>query len=277
MNDENNIPVDGGEADFEDTSGQDQINGEAVSEETPSYLFGDVTSDEATERFGYLRELPDHLRGLESRVGDAVSPVFDQLTALQEKIGSQPVFEPKMERFAAALKEYDPKFAEAALPALLEDLKEAMSVTPLGPEALSPHIQPMLQQAQQTILDQVVPTMLDSLPFDPDAIVNRDPANSDSVLEPSTDLQKDFSKWWEQADAPTRKALGTIGIPYVQALQRFSRWRTEQIRMKGKAAGEASARLSGATQKSTGGRRNTSSNQLETEADGFNSIFAKRS
>jgi len=260
-----------------DLGGASESGEEAGSEgiETPEYLFGDVTSDEATDRFGYLRELPDQLRGLESRVSDTMSPIMEQLQSVSEKFGSQPVFEPQLERFAKALGEYDPKLAESVMPALIEDLKSSMSITPLGPEALSPHITPMLEQQHQMVMDQVIPTLVDMLPFDANGIVNRDPNSPDSVLDPTTDLQKDFSKWWEQADVPTRKALGTIGIPYVQALQKFGKWRAGQIRKKGEAAGEASARLSGAAQKNSGSRRENPSRGLETEADGFNSVFKK--
>ncbi len=248
--------------------------GEGAADE---YLFGDITADEASEQFGYLRELPSHLRGLESRVTDTVSPVLEQLAGLQERIGTQPVFEPKLERFAAALEDYDPKLAKTLLPALIEDLQGSMSVTPLGPEMLEPHITPMLQQAQQSILDQVVPSLLNALPFDANALVNRDPQNPDVVLAPQTELQKEFAQWWDQSDAPTRKALGTLGIPYTQALQRFGKWKAEQTRKKGEAAGNASARLTKAAQTSTGNRQNDVTQKLETEADGFNSIFSKRS
>lgn len=245
--------------------------------EAPAYLFGDVTPDEASQRFGYLRELPEQLRGLESRVRESVDPVTAQLTALQEQMGTQPVFDPKFEKVQAALHDYDPKLAEALLPALLEDLKGSMSITPLSPDILAPHINPMMQAQQQQMVEQVIPSLLDSLPFDANGVVNRDPQNPDSVLPAKTALQKDFETWWEQADVPTREDLGTIGIPYVQALHRFGKWRADHLRGKGKAAGEASARLSGAEQTSTGGgSRPTTSRQLRTEADGFNSVFKKR-
>jgi len=258
----------------DESGGSDDV-GEVES--TPDYLFGDVTSDEATERFGYLRELPDSLRGLESRVTDTVNPLFEQMQALGEKVGSQPVFDPKLERFAAALKEYDPKLADSVLPALIEDLKSSLSITPLGPESLGPHVNPMLEQTQQRMMDQMLPALIDMLPFDANGIVNRDPQNPDSAMAPQTELQKDFAKWWEQSDVPTRKALGSIGVPYVQALQQFGKWRAELMRKKGQAAGNASARLSGAAQSNGAGRRETSSPELRTEEDGFKAYFGKRS
>ena len=247
------------------------------AEETPSYLFGDVTADEASERFSYLRELPDHLRGLESRMTESVNPVMETLKGVQERLGSQPVFDPKLEKVKQVLSDYDPKLAETLLPALMEDLKGSMTTTPLGPEALEPHVSPMLDQMRSAMIQEMVPTLLESLPFDANGIVNRDPTNNDNVLAPQTDLQKDFATWWEQSDAPTRRALSNIGMPYVQALQKFGKWRAERLRGKGKAAGDASARLSSAARASAGGGRQESSRQLRTEEDGFNSVFAKRS
>lgn len=258
-----------------DLGGGPAIEGEGEAPQEPSYLFGDVTADEAADRFGYLRELPDQLRGLEGRVSDTVTPVMEQLQSFGEKLGSQPAFEPKLERTIAALREYDPKLADLIEPVLAEELKGSMSITPLGPETLEPHISPMLQQAQQAVVDQMMPALLDSLSFDADAIVNRDPANPDSVLAPETELQKDFAKWWEQADAPTRKALGTLGVPYVGALQRFGKWRAELLRKKGQEAGAASTRLSRATQGNSGGRREPASSGLKSESDGFNAIFSE--
>lgn len=244
--------------------------------EEQSYLFGDVTSDEAAERFSYLRELPDQLRGLESRVNGAVSPAMEMLQGLQEKIGSQPAFDSKLERVQKVLSEYDPKLAESLMPALLEDLQGAIHSTPIGSEMLEPHISPMLQQTQNQILEQVVPTLLDSLPYDANAIVNRDPQDSNKVLPPTTDLQKDFEKWWEQSDAPTRDALSTVGLPYVQALQKFGKWRAERLRGKGEAAGAASARLTGAAQRTTGGARGSSTRKLVTEEDGYKAYLESR-
>lgn len=257
---------------------EDNVAGEAPADESASeYLFGDVTSEEAVDQFGYIRDLPEHLRGLESRVSDTINPVMEQLTALQEKMGSQPAFDPKLEKFGNALRDYDPKLAEAVLPALIEDLKSSLAMTPLGPEMLAPHVGPMLEQTQQRVIDQLLPSMLDSLVFDANGIVNRDPQNPDSVLAPQTELQKDFAKWWEHTDAPTRKALGSLGVPYYQALQKFGKWRAGHMRSKGEAAGAASARLSGAAQDSRGGQREAASRKLETEADGFNSVFKSRS
>ncbi len=250
-------------------SGEQDSSQETSQEPTPEYLFADVTSAEASEQFGYLRDLPEQLRGLESRVTDSMSPVMEQLTAVQKQFGTQPVFDPKLEKVQAILEDYDPKLAAGLMPALLEDLKGAMTTTPISSDMLNPHISPMLQQLQQSMTDEMLPSFLDMLPFDADAVVNRDNAN-----EPQTDLQKDFSKWWAHADAPTRSALGKLGFPYVQAMQRFGKWRADQIRKKGKAAGDASVRLSQASQQNTGGQRETLSSKLATEADGFNSVFS---
>lgn len=257
-----------------DGEGGDLPSGEASGEETPSYLFGDVTADEAAERWSYIRELPDNLRGFESRVNESVTPVMERLEAIQTKLGSQPVFEPKLDALQKALSDYDPKLAELLVPALAESLKGSMSVTPLGAESLSPHITPMMQQHQQQLVEQMLPVLFDSLPFDPNAIVERNEAGE--VQSPKTELQKDFSTWWDQADGPTRKALGTLGLPYVQALQKFGKWRAERLRGKGQAVGEASARLGGAAQPKSGGQRQEPSSSLSSEMDGYKYYLSKK-
>ena len=259
----------------EDLGGAPTPDGNGESEE-PSYLFGDVTADEAAEQFGWLRSLPSQLREMEERTSGAVSPVMEQLKSLSEQIGSQPAFNPTLEKFSAALKEYDPDKADGLIAALKEDLSGSFNSTPLSAEVLQPLISPMLQQQQEAMVNQFLPSLIDLLPFDANSIVNRDPANPDNVLEPKTDLQKDFAKWWEQADAPTRKALGTLGLPYFGALQKFGKWRAELIRKKGEAAGEASARLGNAAQKPAGSRRAPTSGGLRTEADGFAAIFSEK-
>lgn len=257
-----------------DGEGNDLPGGEASEDETPSYLFGDVTADEATERWNYVRELPNHLRGLESRVGEAVNPVMEQLRAVQERLGTQPAFEPKLDAVQKVLQDYDPKLAEALVPALTEALTGSFSTTPLGPEALEPHVSPMLGKMRESMVEEMLPVLFDSLPFDANAIVERDPQGN--VAPPKTELQKEFATWWEQADAPTRNALGTLGLPYVQALQKFGKWRADRIRIKGDAAGAASARLSGAAQSRVAGQRQESSgSELRTEEDGYRDYFKK--
>jgi len=270
--------VDGEGNDLGGAPSPDTDFGGEGGESTPEYLFGDVTADEAADRFGFLRELPDQLRGLESRVSEPVGSVMEQLKSLSEKVGSQPVFEPKLEKFAAAMKEYDGNspHIQAAIEGLMEDLKGSMTSTPLNEEVLGPLIQPMIEQAEQKVTNKMLPLMLDMLPFDANAIVNRDPANPDNVLEAETDLQKSFHKWYGQLDAPTRNALSTYGVPYAQALQKFGKWNAEQIRKKGGAAGAASARLKGAAQKPGGATREpNNSGELRTEADGFNAYFKR--
>ena len=81
--------------------------------------------------------------------------------SVQEKIGSQPAFDPKLENTLKALEaldEYDSgalsKLVRPVFDALRDDLKNSLSTTPLGPEALQPHVQPMLQEQRQHKVDQ---------------------------------------------------------------------------------------------------------------------------
>ena len=249
--------------------------GEPVEPDVVEPFIGDYTADDVLGQLSYVKELPEHLRSLESRVGAMVNPAMETMKGLQEKLGSQPGFDPKLEKVRQVLQEYDPALAEKLLPALTEDLKGSLSYTPLGPELLEPHISPMLQQQQAQISAQVVPALLDSLPFDADAVVNRDPANENNILEPSTDLQKDFEKWWQQADAATQQALSTYDVGYARAMHRFAKWRADRLKGKGEAAGATSARLSGSRPVRSGSQQQSAARKLETEDDGFNSVFAE--
>lgn len=222
--------------------------------ESPEYAFGDFTSDEVAERLGYVRNLPEHLRGIESRVEGQVNPVMEQLKGIQEKLGSQNAFDPKLETVQKVLAEYDPALAEKLLPALIEDLKGSMQTTPLGPDALQPFVNPMLEERQTAMMQEIVPAMLDSLPFDADAVVKRDPSTGE-IQAPETELQKQFYKWWEQADAPTHKALENPNMGFVRAMNQFGKWRAEQLGKEGETAGAASDRLAAGTQVRSGGKQ----------------------
>jgi len=236
-------------------------------ESTPEYAFGDFTSDEVAERLGYVRSLPEHLRGMESRVESQVTPVMEQLRGIQEKLGSQNAFDPKLETVQKVLAEYDPALAEKLLPALAEDLKNSMQTTPLGPEALQPFVDPMMEERQSALMQQIVPAMLESLPFDSDAVVKRDPSTGE-ILPPETELQKQFYKWWEQADAPTHKALENPDIGFVRAMSKFGKWRAEQLGKEGETAGAASDRLAAGTQIRSGGKQHQ--RPAKTLEDEFN-------
>lgn len=247
---------------------------EGDGEEAPDYFVGELTADQVIEQLQAAGQLPEHLRGLESRVEAQVSPVMERMTALQEQLGTQQKFEPKLDKVRAVLEGYDAELAKTLLPALMEDLGSSMSSQPLGPDALTPHVNPMIEQALQAQMAQVVPALLDNLPFDAEGVVNRDPADASKILEPSTELQKEFKAWWDQADAPTRQALSNYDTNYARALHKFGKWRAERTKGKGEAVGAASARLSSSRPVRSGGTRQQPQPRLESESDGFNSVFS---
>lgn len=262
---------------FDSDAGADSLSGEEGSAETPDYFIGELTQDQVLERLNSSADFPESMRGLESRVTAQVNPIMERLGALQEQLGTQQKFEPNLDRIKAVLSEYDPALAEKFLPALMEDLAGSMSSAPFDVEALAPHINPMLQQMQHDQMAMMVPALLDKLPFDAEAVVNRDPADGSKILEPSTDLQKEFKTWWDHLDAPTRAALGNYDIGYARAMHTFGKWRAGRLKGKGEAAGDASTRLSASRQIRTGGRRQQPQSRLETESDGFQSVFKETS
>ena len=246
----------------------------AVPEQTPEYMVGEYTADDVVNQLNYTKELPNQLRGFESRISALVTPLLENMQEIQNNFAKEPGFNPKLEKLAEALKGYDENLANALLPALQEDLTNSFNYTPLDNQTLETMIGPILQQQRQNEMLNLVPALLANLSFDPETVVNRDAENN--VLDPATDLQKDFQTWWEQQDASTQQALSTYDIGYARAMHRFANWRAERLKGKGEAAGAASARLKGAAQKPTSGARQQTSRQLTTEEDGYRAYLASK-
>jgi hypothetical protein len=239
----------------------------------PSYFVGDLDEDTVVNRLKYAGELPDRLSALESRMGQQVSPLSQRLDELQRAMGTQAAFDPKFDKISAVLREYDPALAEKFLPALIEDLKGSLRINALDQSALEPFINPMLEAASGRQAQAATTAMLDIVGIHPQELVAKD--QQGNVLDPQTELQKDFYSWWGLQDAATQAALKSYDMGLVQSLNRFKQWRAERIKEKGGAAGVLSSRLATGRQVSSG-QRQARPGELKTEEDGFNSVFQKR-
>jgi hypothetical protein len=250
--------------------------GEGGESEASSPFLGDLSEQDVLERLGLVNDLPGQVRGVEERLTGALTPLQQQLQELQAARAQQPAFSPKLDAVNAVLKEYDPTLAEKLGPALAQALQDSFSYSPLDGDALRPHIEPMLGELRSQFETEHAITVLDSLGFDPDSVVNREDVN-----QPATDLQKDFLKWYGALDVPTRRALapgegedkGPISpLAYARAMQKFAKWRGKQIQDKGEEAGNAARRLAGASSISSQSRSEPRRGP-RTEADGFYSVF----
>lgn len=253
--------------------GQVGEGGEGEALTTPEYFVGNYTADDVSSYLGQVKELPGRLRELESGYRGAVEPLQKRLEEMQAKFGSQPVFDPKLERTLKALAEYDPKLAELIGPSLIEDLKGSMSVSPLDRGALEPHIGPMLKELYGHVSNEMANTVLRTLPFNVNELVNRD-ANGAGIA-PATDLQKAFQAYWDQAPLRVQEALTTPGMGFAQAVFDFHKWNSERVKGQGAAAGASSARLAGGRQVGNGLRAvpppKDESNAFD---DGFQAVMA---
>lgn len=231
------------------SEGTEQIDAPEAPK-TPEYFVGEYTQDDVSSYLGQVKELPSRLRELESGFRGAVSPLEAKLTEMQSKFGTQPVFEPKFEKTLAKLTEYDPRLGELLKDALAEDMRSSFAINPLDRTALEPHVGPMLQELQSQLSNELANTVLRTLPFDVNGVVNRDEFGK--ALPPTTDLQKGFQQYWDQAPLRVQEALTTPGLGFAQAMTEFSKWYAARTKGQGAAAGEASARLASGRQPGKG-------------------------
>jgi hypothetical protein len=242
-------------------------------QETPDYFVGDYTADDVAGYLGQMKEMPGRLRELETGFRGQVGPLQQRLEELQSKFATQPVFEPKLERTMKALADYDPRLAEVLKDSLVEDLRGSMSVSPMDRTALEPHITPMLQEMYQGLSTEVANSIIQTLPFDVNGLVNRDPQGN--AIAPTTDLQKAFQMYWDQAPLRTQEALTTPGLGFAQALIQFHKWNSERIKGQGAAAGDASSRLASGRQPGRTLRAVPAAPREEAAFDdGFNAVMA---
>lgn len=224
-----------------------------VVDEIPAPFIGDLDEASVLERLRTAGELPDRLSAMEGRVNEQVGPLLSRLEEIQKGLGQRVAFEPKFEKLAQALDGYDPKLKELLLPALMDDLKGSLNINQLDGSALEPHVSPMMQQALQQREEALTETLLGMLPFGLDDVVARD--EQGKVLDPKTDIQRDFKAWWELQDGRTRESLKGYNVGLFGALQRFSKWREKRMQEKGEQAGAKVTRLAAGQQPSAAGRR----------------------
>lgn len=242
------------------------IEGEAPPEPTP--FLRDIDEDSAYEALRAARNTPDLLRALESRVTEQLPPMASRLEAMEKSLGQRVAFNPELKRSLEALNSYDPsgELGKQFIPALLEDLKEAMQINQLDQTSVDPFIQPQLQQYNDFVWEQMVSTMIG------DSVAEAIPDSVEGKFDPKNTRQKDFVEWYAQQDAPTQRAFHSFSPAYIRAFKKFESWESTRVKERENAAGAASGRVSASTSITARGRT-SGAPKLETEEDGFLSVF----
>jgi len=232
---------------------------------SPSFL-RDISEDDA---YDMLTSFPRQLNSLESRFGEQLSPLYRQLEEVRGHLGAQTSVDPKFERLQAVLEEFDPQFAKNFMPALIEDLKASISARPLDATALEPHLAPHLQQVTSQLNQEMAMGLLDAYNISVDEII---PPVEGDQWRPETQTHKDFIRWYSMQDAAVQRALSAPGVPFARAMRQFQLWSDGRKKEKEEAAASSSARLETGRQPGAS-RRQTGAAQLQTELDGWSSVF----
>jgi hypothetical protein len=234
-------------------------------ESPPAGWLRDLTEDDAYERLQSVKQFPDHLRALESRLFGSMGPVNDKLGKLEKAVTSRVNFD--AEKLQKAIEEYDPALAKTLGPAL----QEALNVTPIDADTISPFIEPVQKNMQSWVGEQVVLANYD--PEDISAII---PDVQNGQWAPETQRHKDFIDWYSGQGYETQQSLLQFGAPYVRALRKFERWEKDRNKDREKTAGAKSSRLAGGQQPTSQGRRPRAAGPQTAEEAflaGFKEVF----
>jgi hypothetical protein len=231
----------------------------------------------------------DDLRGVlsatESRLGERFAPINETLKGLQAAMAKQAVVEVSedaLKRLVDRFSKYDQTLGEGLADDLKAFLTGSVKQQAISAEALQPLLNPMFDEWDYKHAARWLDQVQETLQFSMDEL--RDPTLADKSA-PKTETQKLFLKWYERQDTATRAALTSqredrnVADPYGhgQALKAFNAYYKQAIQDSSKSAGAAASRLAGATQTRSAGRTNPTGAKLQTEEDGFMSVFKKAS
>lgn len=203
-------------------------------EEGPPGFLRDLSEEEAYNRLSQIPEFPNHISALESRLTGNLGTLSERLQGLEKSLPTQSAL--NTDKLKAVLEDYDPKLAEALVPAL----QEALQTSPLDENTLRPHLEPVQNSMQEWMGEQLV---LSAYP--PEALAEIIPPVRDGRFAPEGQRHKDFVDWYSQQGYQTQQALLSFGAPYVHALRKFEQWEQARNQERQKAAETKSQRLAG--------------------------------
>lgn len=230
-----------------------------------------------------LDDVRQSLSAAETRFGERLGPVQQTLQGLQAALAKQTAVEVPddlLAQFEEMFVKYDPQFAGVGAK-MKELLTRSVRQRDLTPEALQPLLQPMLEQESYRHATRWLDQVHEVLTFPVDELESE----SFNPNAPTTDTQRMFMRWWGRVDEATRRALtgrrqdGSIADPYAYgtALKAFNRFYKDQVKNLSESAGASASRLAGATQTKSAARSTPTGPKLQSEEDGFMSVFKKAS
>jgi hypothetical protein len=230
------------------------------SSEESAYL-RDLSEDDVYSRLQRVTEFPEYINGIESRFNGSFSQLQERLSGLEKSLGTQTSF--NTDKLKKVLEEYDPKLAEALVPALAE----ALRVSPLDEAALRPHLDPISNRLTESFGQQLVLSV-----YPPETLEEIIPPVKDGKFAPEGQRHKDFIDWYSQQGYQTQQALLSFGAPYVNALRKFEAWEQNRKQEKTRSAGNKSSRLAQG-QIPTSQSRRTRDAGMQSAEDAFLAAF----
>ncbi len=222
----------------------------------PEFFVGELTAEDVLERLNSSKEIPNHLRSLETRAFGKLGALEESLRGMQKSVPTSVKFD---ESRLAEIAKYDPNLAAA----VAKDLGEAIQVNPLDETSLAPHLDKMRSE----VLEQVKNYFVGALNLDLDEFVPEDWKN------PGDGRQRDYVDWFAQQTYETQRALSERDpVGTARAMRSFRDWETKKTEERKKVAEAKAKKLEGGLQP-TGTKQQAKSEQLQTEEAAFLSVF----
>lgn len=206
--------------------------GEGGEGQEPIMFLRDLDEDSAYDILQRARETPDNLTALESRLQGNLGQLSERFSAYEKGIPTQASID--VEKLQKGLEAYDPKLAEVLGPLL----QEAFQTAPLDETTLRPHIDPVREEMQEWMGQQLVLSA-----YSPEAIAEIVPPVKDGRFVPEGQRHEDFMNWYSKQGYQTQQSLLSFGAPYVQALRAFERWESKLNEERADKAGKQTQRL----------------------------------
>ena len=240
-------PVEGGDVGEAEIQAEGQVEtsdeGQDESTEISAYL-RDLSEDDVYNTLVQSRNLPDKITAAHDRMMGKAGELEAKLKKLEEaysQVNTQAVFDP--EPIRKVLEAYDPGLAKSGL---AEALAEAIKVTPLSEDVLSPYFDKQLGPIKEQVGDTPFGAQLVLSHYSKDDLNSIvPPADEAGNLAPQSQRHKDFISWYQLQPHQTHVALERFGPEYVHALRQFEKWESAQKQDKSKSSGKRTQRLAG--------------------------------
>lgn len=223
-------------------SGDDAEAGAEGGDEIQPYL-RDLSEDDVYGRLQEVKDFPNRMRTMESRIFGSMGPLNERLQKLEQSLGTRASVN------TDALKPLE-GYDKALYEQLMQVLPQAVQVQSLDEAALQPFLAPLQKRMMQEFRE-----MLAQAFYDPDDVDGMIPVTKDGVFDPQNDRQKAFADWYSRQDFNTQQSLNELGPGWVRALRRFEAWEKEQEAKKQQKAAAGETRLAGGARPNTAGRR----------------------